>query len=392
MVRVQCLVERKGRSAHPERPEHLVAHDVVVALSELSVRLDRARADVAGGRGERIAVLEERAEFRRGLHGRQHVELPLRRRAVEGEEPLEVLAGQARARADQVLHADASGDFGVPDLEARVDLRHRRVPAEAALVDEPGEQERGERLGIRRDDVEAVGGDGLGPAALANAEALFDERRVLVEEHDRDAGHVGGFAHPVGERLQVSHARRVQRPGRSAPVRFADVAGGTQAVVHEPDLGAASLDGREGAVDEDDHRERVLPRDERRHPARFFGRGLVPGPAEQVPALAARRVGGGELLSVEAGVPARPGRGDGRTHSRGRLDLHELDLQLLLGILEDEAVGRRRHRPVGGDLERGSRRERHRAVNPRALRRCGSGDLGRRRLRSHGAGGRRSAP
>ena len=65
---------------------------------------------------------------------------------------------------------------------------------------------------------------------------LFDERRVLVKEHDRDAGHVGGFAHPVGERLQVSHARRVQRPGRSASVRFADVASGTQAVVREPDL------------------------------------------------------------------------------------------------------------------------------------------------------------
>jgi len=29
MVRVQCLVERKGRSAHPERKEHLVAHGVV---------------------------------------------------------------------------------------------------------------------------------------------------------------------------------------------------------------------------------------------------------------------------------------------------------------------------------------------------------------------------
>ena len=49
---------------------------------------------------------------------------------------------------------------------------------------------------------------GLGPA--------FDERRVLVKEHDQDARHVGGFAHPVDERFQVSHVRRVQRPGCSA--------------------------------------------------------------------------------------------------------------------------------------------------------------------------------
>ena len=215
------------------------------------------------------------------------------------------------------------------------------------------------------------------------------DERSKVKSH---AGHVGGSAHPVDERFQVRHARRVQRPWRAAPVRFADVAGGTQAVVHEPDLGAASLDGRERTVDEDDHRERALPRDERRHSTRFLRRGLVPGPAEQVPALAARRVGGGEFLPVEARAPARPGRGDGSAHSRGRLDLHELDLQLLLRILEDEAVGRRRDRPVGGDLERGSRRKRHRAVK-RGLRRCGSesGDLGRRRLRSHGAWGRRSA-
>src|SRR6266540_1780675 len=61
-------------------------------------------------------------------------------------------------------------------------------------------------------------------------------------------------------------------------------------------------------------------------------------------------------------------------------------------ILEDQTVRRRRHCPVGGDLERGSRRKRHRAVK-RGLRRCGggSGDLGRARLRSHGAGGRCSA-
>ena len=103
-------------------------------------------------------------------------------------------------------------------------------------VDQPSEQERGERLGIRRDDVQAVGGDDLGPAVLADAETLFDERRVPVEEHDRHTRHVGGFAHPVDEPLHVSHARRVQRPGRSASVRFADVASGTQAVVREPDL------------------------------------------------------------------------------------------------------------------------------------------------------------
>jgi hypothetical protein len=135
-----------------------------------------------------------------------------------------------------VLQKDASGDAGVPDLEARVDLRHRRVPAEAALVDEPGEQEGGQRLRVRGDDVQAVGGDRLGPAALANAEALFDQRRVLVEEHDRNAGHVGGFPHPVDERPQVRHARRLQRPGRSTLVRLADVAGGTQALLHEPEL------------------------------------------------------------------------------------------------------------------------------------------------------------
>src|SRR2546425_5571481 len=101
---------------------------------------------------------------------------------MEGEEPLEILARQARARADEVLHEDLSGDLVVADPEGRVDPRHRRVPAEAALVDEAGEQERGEWLGVRGDDVQAVGADGLGPPALANADALFDERRALVEE------------------------------------------------------------------------------------------------------------------------------------------------------------------------------------------------------------------
>src|SRR2546421_600808 len=103
MVGAQRLVEREGGSVHAERSEHLVAHDVVVGLPQVSLGLDRARADVAGGGGERVAVLEERTEFRRGLHARQRVELSLWRRAIEGEEPLEILARQAGARADEVL-------------------------------------------------------------------------------------------------------------------------------------------------------------------------------------------------------------------------------------------------------------------------------------------------
>jgi hypothetical protein len=79
VIRTPGLVERKGRSAHPEGAEDFVPHDVVVGLADLSIRLNRARADVAGGRGEWIAVLVQGAELRRRLHRRQHVELPLRR-------------------------------------------------------------------------------------------------------------------------------------------------------------------------------------------------------------------------------------------------------------------------------------------------------------------------
>src|SRR5205809_7978069 len=170
MVRAQRLIEGEGGPIHAERAEHLVAHDVVVGLPKVTLGLDRARADVAGRRGEWVAVLVERAEVRRRFHGRQQFELSLWRRAIEGEEPLEILPRQARARADEMLQEDAPGDAGITDPEGRVDLRHRRVPAEAALVDELREQERRERLGVRGDDVEAVRGDRLGPAALANAE------------------------------------------------------------------------------------------------------------------------------------------------------------------------------------------------------------------------------
>ena len=357
MVRAEGCVEGERRAAHAERAEHLLAHDVVIGPAELALGLDRARADVAGGRGERIAVLIERAELRRGPHGRQDIELILRRRAVKGEEPLEILTGQARARADQVFHEDASGDVGVADLEGRVDVRHRRVPVEATLVDQSREHERRERLGVRGDHVQGVGGDGLVPPALANAEALFDERPVPVEERDRDARHVGRIAHAVDERLQLRDPRRVQRPGCSTPVRLADVPGRPYALLDQRDLRAPPLRRGQRAVEESDHRERALSGRQGGHPARFVGRGLVPGPAEQVPAFSARRVGGAELSSVEILAAARPGRDDGSAQSGRRVHFHELDLQAPFGILEGQSVRQRRHRPVRGYRERGTGRK-----------------------------------
>jgi hypothetical protein len=104
------------------------------------------------------------------------------------------------------------------------------------LFRQPGEQERGERLGVGSDHVEGVGRDRLGPATLAHSKARLDERGVPVEEGDGDARYVRGLSHPLDERPQLCDAWAVQRPGRSAPVHLADVAGRTQALVHERQL------------------------------------------------------------------------------------------------------------------------------------------------------------
>src|SRR5260370_17180913 len=80
-------------------------------------------------------------------------------------------------------HQDASGGVRVPGPEARVDPRHRCVPVEAALVDETGQQEGGERLGVRRDQEEAIGGHPLPPAPPPNPQTPPLEAALRPHNH-----------------------------------------------------------------------------------------------------------------------------------------------------------------------------------------------------------------
>ena len=391
VLRAQRLLERERGPGHAERTEHLVTHDRVVGLAELTGRCDRAGADVAGGRGERVAVLVERAEVGRGPHAGEEIELCLGRRSMEGEEPFQVPPGQARARAEQMLHEDARGHVGIADPEGGMDLCHRGVPAEAALVDEPGQHQRRQRLGVGRDHVEGVGGDGLGAAALAHAEAVLDQHRVLLEEHDGEAGHVGDSAHLVDEPPELGHARGVERTRRSPGPALDDVSGRTQALGDERQLRAAALGRGHRDVTEHDHGQRALAREVGRDPSRLRRRGPVRLPVEHVPAVASGRVRRGGLLAVEARPAPRPRRGDRVPHVGAARDLHDLDRQLLLRVPEGEAVVARGHRPVAGHLERGPGRQRQLAIHRRRLgRRHGTrGAAGEREQDEQDRAGRR---
>jgi hypothetical protein len=117
--------------AHPERVEHQRLHGGVVGGAELAVRVDEVAADVAGGGGHQVVVLEHLAEPARRLRGGELREGRGRRRvAARCEDPAEVLARQPRARAHEVLDEDGARGRRVAEAEPGVDLRHRLVPPE----------------------------------------------------------------------------------------------------------------------------------------------------------------------------------------------------------------------------------------------------------------------
>ena len=98
------------------------------------------------------------------------------------EQPLEVLPRHAGARADEVLHEHLLRRRGVAELERWVELRDRLVPAQLLLVDELGEQERRQRLRVRRGDEQRVRVDRVGLAQLLHAEAARPDDLPAVDE------------------------------------------------------------------------------------------------------------------------------------------------------------------------------------------------------------------
>ena len=169
------------------------------------------------------------------------------------EEPLQVLPRQARAGADEVLHQHLLRGGGVAELEGRVDLRDRLVPAQLLLVHQLGEEERRHRLRVRRGDEERVRVDRVRLAQLVDAEAALVDDLAAVDEAKADAGDVE-LLHPRrDEVLQRRDALRVERVRLLPRERLARVALRAQAAEMSENGRAALLERRLGRVD-DQHR------------------------------------------------------------------------------------------------------------------------------------------
>ena len=141
----------------------------------------------------------------------------------------------------------------VAEPERRQQVRHRRVPRDLVLIDEPREQQRRQRLRVRGNHVEAVGVDWCGRAEFADAEAARKHGLAVLHEADRDAGHARRLACRLDERAEGGDPGRVERMCGLAGKRLARVALRQQSIEDEADLRATLLADVLGHV-VDDHR------------------------------------------------------------------------------------------------------------------------------------------
>lgn len=229
----------EGRPLHPQGPEDPVRHHRLEGLVERLLRLHRARRDIPAGRHEGVGVLEGLAEPGGRLHGLHRREHLLGGLSGALEDPLHVLPRQPRAGAHRVPHGEPLRRVRIPQGEGRQDLGGRGIPAELSLVDEPGHEQRRQRLAHGRHAEQRIRRHRVLLAELPDAEPLLEDDLPPLHDRHRDAGDLEPLPRVLDERIKLAQPRLVQRAGRLAAERLLLDAAGLEAGVGEARLRAA---------------------------------------------------------------------------------------------------------------------------------------------------------
>ena len=235
-----CLVEVVRRRRHAERIEHQRLHRVVVGRAELELadtrrvrRGSRPQPPSGSSTGTARRTCSSAASCRA---------LPSRRPAVIDSNS----SSHSRSCRGMPVHAQMRCLIctwlvvcGVAELEGRQGFHRRRVPGQLLRVDELGEHQRRQRLGVRRDHVLRVGVDSRGLAELAHAEATGEhDLAVLVQSQPRRRVRRVSFIEVSTNVVTARDARRVERVRLLAGERLARVALRQELAESQPDLRA----------------------------------------------------------------------------------------------------------------------------------------------------------
>ncbi len=233
------IIER--RLVHAERIEDHALHRGVVRGTQLHVRVHDMAADVTGRGRHQVVVLEHLAELAGRLGRGELVERRRRRRGARRvEDPVEILARQTGAGADEVLHQHLARRLGAAEAECGIDLRHLLVPGELALIHQPRQQKRGHALGVRRDHEHRMRIDGLRLAQLTHADAALVHDLAVFDDRGHSApGDSLELLHPgLQERFQRFDPRGIEGMRGLAGEHLARVTGAECFAIIRPKLPA----------------------------------------------------------------------------------------------------------------------------------------------------------
>ena len=202
----EIAVARAGRG-HAERLVEPFLGGLRPALARHARRSDRAlgEAEIAVG----IAAAE--AEGRLGKTQAAE-DFPL-----GVAELLEVVADAARqsaAMGEQVADRDLRRGIGLVQRKAGIDIADAGVPRQVTVTHERGNDGRGNRLGERRELKHRIGVDPFACARFPDAEACEIDHLVVLDDGDRQTGHLALGDGLLGERLQAGQRREHLLPGR----------------------------------------------------------------------------------------------------------------------------------------------------------------------------------
>ncbi len=353
VVAAQRLVIVEGGLAHAQRIEDQVLHGLVVGRPDLEVRIDQMAADEAGGRGHQVVVLERLAELGGGLGARQQGEGVQGGRAPLGvEDPLHVLARQARAGADEVLHQHLAGGLVAAEAESGIGLGHRLVPSEFALVHQPGQHQGGHALGVGRDHEPRVGVHRVRLAERLHAEAAFEHHLIVVDQGHRDARDLQLVHRGLDEGLQGGDALRIQPVRGPAGEGLARLPDRLQRAREQRGRPGALLQGGLVDVDQQHGPARPFARGDGDHRAVLVGRDVVDDLGPGVPELPRRQGGGQQNLASHAGrTEHRPGLRGGIGPILGLARIDDDDVGIPLRWAHVHPAGPAPGRPVLGQGE-----------------------------------------
>ncbi|MBK6332140.1 MAG: hypothetical protein IPF45_00010 [Thermomonas sp.] len=289
----------EGGISHAQRIEYQRLHRLVVTGTQLHARMRDLAADETGRRRHRVRILEQFPEAAGRLHGAQRGHHALRGLLFALEQPFVVLARHAGAGADQVLHQHLVTGGGVAQLEGRIHVPGARVPVQLAGIDQLGQHQGGQRLGVGSDHETGVAIHRVRLAEIAHAVAARQHHLAVLHDADGHARHFEVLAHLLDELADLLQARGIQLVRGAPGEGLAGVAGRLEALVDLGELRAALLGNGLVHVHRDHRPVLVLAIGRRVDHPLGVRRDVVIVEAALLPAVARRGIGGDQQFRRE---------------------------------------------------------------------------------------------